>query len=459
MDIRYVELSTDNILSFEQLLPEQYQKEIVLDNVFGVGAVVDDNAAGVCLYLLTEEGANIRYMLIHPEYRRMGLATQMFSDVLDYISEQGMDEIHVFYSYPALEDVEELLTSTGFVSEIEVTGMLYEIPLSSLAEFLKKDRLAAQLNEMAKRMYQKKRVMSFCEVSDFMKKKLKTELNSYLAKFFPTEPDLDFDPDMTTVSVNGTELASCCIVSRLSDGTPQISVLLATEGNNVDVGSTLYLSLVRIIKEKSPSGVFYFNTINDESSRLAEKLVANSPDQYVRHETRHAILEKLDFEDLMPTSGDYVSVHTNGVAHRLEDVDYDVWEETDDNGIETLLVMAEEEDEPNLRIFYTLNDIRNESFILHITAVMDLSDYQSDMHQKLIDEWAVNRLPAGYAYDEEHGFVLLMQDVHEEDGIQESGYYKAQLDGFWQSIRAAFPKAKPVEDEVAYMMFASLDVM
>ena len=56
MDIRYVELSTDNILSFEQLLPEQYQKEIVLDNVFGVGAVVDDNAAGATM-LRREEWA------------------------------------------------------------------------------------------------------------------------------------------------------------------------------------------------------------------------------------------------------------------------------------------------------------------------------------------------------------------------------------------------------------------
>lgn len=458
MDIQYVELSADNILSFEQLLPEQYQKEILLDNVFGVGAVVDDNAAGVCVYLLTEEGADIRYLLVHPEYRRIGLATQMFSDILDYVSEQGMAEINVFYSYPAQEELEELLISTGFVSGIDVTGMLYEIPLNSLAGFLKEDRLAAQLNQMAKRMYQKKRVMSFSEVPSVMKKKLQAELDSHLAEFFPAEPDLGFDPDMTTVSLNETELTSCCIISRLSDGTPQISVLLATETNSVDVGAVLYLSLVRIIKEKSPSGVFYFNTINDESNRLAEKLVVNSQEQYVRHETRHAVLSKTASQDFMLTNGVYISVHTKGAANMLEEAGYEVWGETDDNGAETLLIMTGEED-PNLRVFYTILDMENEIFILHITAVMNLSMYDSKEHKALIDTWTDNRLPAGYAYDEEHGFVLLMKEVLEEGGIMESDYYRSQLDGFLQGVREVFSEAKPVADEIAYLMFASLDTM
>lgn len=95
--VQLVELDDNNIHFFKEIIRENELKQFEDKELSGVGAIVNNQACGVAMVLITEESLYISWLYVLEEYRRQGVASAML-DTLIAIAKKNYVDIESTYS-------------------------------------------------------------------------------------------------------------------------------------------------------------------------------------------------------------------------------------------------------------------------------------------------------------------------------------------------------------------------
>lgn len=113
-EYRLEELNKDNILSFDEYLPQNAAIRILDEGVFGWGVVEADYASGVILCERNRETDVlwILWLYVDEEVRNRGIADRLYEEALKAAGE--VRGVNCQYLFPAHEAMEEYLLHKGF---------------------------------------------------------------------------------------------------------------------------------------------------------------------------------------------------------------------------------------------------------------------------------------------------------------------------------------------------------
>ena len=128
---KYIPLTIDNILSFEDYMPRMIQQMILKNSVSGWGVVEDDVVSGVAmvelikdrdpLYVVGQEEIKLRilWLYVDEEVRRQGIGKELLTRCRAFAEENNA--IGMYCRYPAddLGRVDDFLISFGFSIEAD----------------------------------------------------------------------------------------------------------------------------------------------------------------------------------------------------------------------------------------------------------------------------------------------------------------------------------------------------
>lgn len=115
MDIKYIELSKDNILSFDSYLPKEIVRRILEPEVYGWGVLAEDLTSGVILCERNENmGAlHILWLYVDEEVRGNGIGDGLYEKAIEGAGED-MAMVWTEYYYPFHETAEGYFRKKGF---------------------------------------------------------------------------------------------------------------------------------------------------------------------------------------------------------------------------------------------------------------------------------------------------------------------------------------------------------
>ena len=103
-------------LSMNLWSQDQWINELKKHNVKGLGIYLDEKIIGICVFLKIFDEAELRYLVIHPEYRIKGLGKKLFCRFLKECISEDIDKVFLevsnknlkalnFYKYFGFETI------------------------------------------------------------------------------------------------------------------------------------------------------------------------------------------------------------------------------------------------------------------------------------------------------------------------------------------------------------------
>ena len=123
---RYIPLTIDNILSFEDYLPRMIQQMILRDSVSGWGVVEDDVVSGAAMVELIgdtnpiripgqeEDQLRILWLFVDEEVRGQGIGKELLSRCIDYAKENNVMGVYSRYPSDGSGETDDFLIAGGF---------------------------------------------------------------------------------------------------------------------------------------------------------------------------------------------------------------------------------------------------------------------------------------------------------------------------------------------------------
>ncbi len=255
-------IGTENAAAFASLM----SGKSCTDYDLCVGAIADDEAAGVALYSELGDSLFLDYIYVSKRFRRRGIATALIEETLEALTGSGLVALHVNYPEIAM-DIHGLIRSRGF--KIFRDGVAYR---SKVGDFLGSNTTKKLLSGPAKN-----RVVKVASLS----KKEKGLLHKALEKH-------ELDPGIINDHSFSEELSLATFHS--SNGSPAGLILCRTGQNLLTVSylvnfsnDPVYLvdllkALIRVVEtQQLGDHDLVFLTMNDDMVKLPEKLL-NSKD-------------------------------------------------------------------------------------------------------------------------------------------------------------------------------------
>ena len=120
-------IGKENLASFSALMPGKDPD----DYEIMIGAVEDNEAAGVALYNTLDDALMLDYIFVPEKFRRRGIGTALLEDFITEIKDAGPVAIHI--NYPEIaQDIYHFTVARGF--KIFRDGMAYRTPVKALLE-------------------------------------------------------------------------------------------------------------------------------------------------------------------------------------------------------------------------------------------------------------------------------------------------------------------------------------
>lgn len=254
-------ITNENYTLFENLLSVDAKRTLASqDNVYAVGALFGNAAAGVMTFEESEDIGHILYLYVAENWRRMGIATALLEYISECAKESNEALIAEFEAKDKMDPIYSFFNSKGTFSIVESEGCVYEFKLEEL-EAIRKYVPDSQLVNFP--------AVSFWGLSA-------KDKNCFYEKLRENE-GLVIDP------IEAGYENEICICTN-NQKTRAVDTLIMVEGRNInfvwcDKGNEVKLIvLLRVAyelakKKYSNEDVFTLSAINEASMKLAKKLI------------------------------------------------------------------------------------------------------------------------------------------------------------------------------------------
>ena len=128
---RLVKITRENQQLFSRCIPDTFKKVLFQKGMNAVGIVAwDGQGCGAAVSTLEEGDIRILSVYVEPEYRRMGMGTELVRALQGFVSKagQGTRRLRIEYPYPKMGEMELFLFRCGFQTEAE-GNQIYYVPV------------------------------------------------------------------------------------------------------------------------------------------------------------------------------------------------------------------------------------------------------------------------------------------------------------------------------------------
>ncbi len=233
------------------------------DFSFAVGAVEEDQAAGVALFNYLGDALMLDYIYVSEKFRRRGIATSLVTEFLMAASLSTASALHINYPEVA-EDLHGFALSMGF--RLFRDGQAYEVPVKS---FLTSKKFKALIQGDARG-----RVVSFGEISGAERKLLKKEIDKQrMDENIIDDKSVDKELSFVSWDDRNNKPAACVICEQNHE---QITVLYLANfsGSPARLVDVLRALREAIEKKNLEDYNLLFVTMNEDMIKLAKTLTS-----------------------------------------------------------------------------------------------------------------------------------------------------------------------------------------
>lgn len=201
MDIKIGLVGSESREEFAALAP---MPQVMDDSdVIIYGAVCEGYAAGMAVYSIYRQSAELRWIYVAPEYRRKGVATKLVEAFSKQAAKAGIETVNLVYCQETIkgEEFPSFLEANGFVM-LPSKGA-YDIPLSQV---LKVDNPKMQKIDVS-------HVKRMDTIDDKMALSLKKLLNEMAASGFMAKGNF-IAKELSFVFVQDSVVTGCLLASQ-----------------------------------------------------------------------------------------------------------------------------------------------------------------------------------------------------------------------------------------------------
>ena len=253
-------IGIENKKSFEHLLG----KEVLADHDVVIGAIEDDEAAGVAAYSIMDDALMLDYIYVADKFRRKRIGTTLITEFIREIADSGAVALHVNYPESAA-DLHAFVLSLGF--RIFRDGEAYRVPARELLG-------SATLDKMLKTPAAG-RAVSVSELTDRDRAAIKASL---------TKEDLD------ETIIDNSSLSPALSFAVIDPGTKQPAALILCEHGegvialqyliNFTSNAKMTVDAMRALRDAARAGGLedhdlLFVTMTDSMRKLVTSLVTD----------------------------------------------------------------------------------------------------------------------------------------------------------------------------------------
>ena len=413
-DFTILELGKQNILSFENYLPEEKPELIRNKNVTALGLLTEDNmACGALMFsAYPEEGtAYIDSICVDETLRGQGFGRMLFEAFENRCELMGIKELGARIVIPAYDDAMNFLFAMGFENAIQAERF-YEFSKDEIMTWLKDPKTESVRKKLLKD--NKKIGESVAKLSSDLRKKL---------------PQIPYDPKLS-FAVLGKESKNYCLADKDDDG--NIIILKSKLDMNDSPGYFLFLEYVmaNYVKDLTDSTKLYITVSTDRIAEIIESLsflseFTFSSTIYLAKTIGEEIPEGFEIP-----YGAFLVPRINGISKMLSDFGYEhsVLYEAYNSSIHIL----REKDKQDVYLQYELSDTENaDGYELSIiTGFYKPGLTQEELER--ISRWKEESAMCSFTEDEKRIFVRAV--IVESAGLVTPELLQTVLDGFMAEV-------------------------
>ena len=251
-------IGSKNAEAFAFLMPGHNHK----DYAMCIGAIEEDEAAGVALYNTIGDALMLDYMFVAEKFRRRGIGTALLEEFLTETEDAGAVAVHVNFPESS-EDIYNFFLSRGF--RMFRDGKAYNTPVSALVN-------SSRLNKLMTNP-QKNMVRGLDELSGFERSVLIRSLDAQdMDEHIIDDTSLSKELSLVTIDRNSA-LPSACVLCK--KGIDHIAIIYMV---NFTKDPFQLVDLLRVLRYRAVDmGLLdhelIFVTMDDDMYRLPEKLL------------------------------------------------------------------------------------------------------------------------------------------------------------------------------------------
>ncbi len=258
--MRLTGIGIENKKAFEHLLG----KEVLADHDVVIGAIEDDEAAGVAAYSVMDNALMLDYIYVADKFRRKRIGTSLITEFIRETADSGAVALHVNYPESA-SDLHAFILSLGF--RIFRDGEAYRVPARELLG-------SATLDKMLKTQAAG-RAVSVSELTDkdraaIKASLIKEELDETIIDDSALSPELSF-----AVMDPGTKQPAALILCEQGEGVIALQYLI-----NFTSNARMTVDAMRALRDAARAAGLedhnlLFVTMTDSMRKLVTSLVAD----------------------------------------------------------------------------------------------------------------------------------------------------------------------------------------
>lgn len=260
MDV--VKITGENIAEYANMIPMEYMAEVGNGDLPAIGGIFDDTPAGVIVWKTDKDNEKVVLLslFVLPEYRRLGVASMLLSQLRDR---------SISFSYTAIDDRAELepfFEAVGFDTE-RIDYPLGHLTLSFAEEALKQDKYSsvgvagAKYSELGR---EQKRL-----VAEWLSQNFEQSIFSYSGNIAPSVFLIDKD------AVYG-----CALLREEEKGHVEIDLVHYDRDNKKELIAMLNKTLSELSASHTPDTEIEMLLTTEEGKSLYEGLFGECEDSF-----------------------------------------------------------------------------------------------------------------------------------------------------------------------------------